>query len=82
MIGLNAGDELDDRFCRDDCFARRRGLAGGGRVTAVIEELGSKEVGMEMNDGLPTAPLPTVGPKVGVEPADFTVGGEVSELKE
>jgi hypothetical protein len=81
MIGLNAGDELDDRACRDDCLTGRRRLTGGGRAADVIDELGSKDVGIEMKEGLPIAPL-TVGPKVGVEPADFTVGGDVSELRE
>jgi hypothetical protein len=41
---------------------------------------GSYDAGIEMKEGLPVEGPPVVGPKVGVDPADFTVAGDVSVL--
>jgi hypothetical protein len=48
-------------------------------VVAVVL-LGSNDDGIEMNDGLSMDGPTLVGPKVGVEDADFAVTGDVSAL--
>jgi hypothetical protein len=78
---LKAGEELDDRlWALDDCLGGRR-TAGVGLIVGVVDMLGSKEDGIDMKDGLPIEAFAfAVGPKVGVDDADFAVAGEVSVL--
>jgi len=78
-MGLKAGEELEDLLWpREDCLRGRRNELDEFTVVAVPEPLGSKEVGIDMNDGLPI--VAPIGPKVGVDPADFIVAGELSAL--
>lgn len=80
MTGLNAGDELDERVCALPCLIGRRVVALGVIVDAGAIPFGSYDAGIEINDGLPIEEPVLVGPKVGVDPADFAVAGEVSVL--
>src|SRR5208282_2038571 len=81
IVGLKAGDELDDLLWpRAECFSGRRielEVVMAGVTPAVF---GSYDAGIEMKEGLPVEGPPLVGPKVGVDPADFTVAGDVSVL--
>ena len=81
IIGLKAGDELEDLLCaREFCFICCRRSPVAERVGVVDILFGSYDAGIEMKDGLPIAGAEVVGPKVGVEEADFTVAGELSVL--
>jgi hypothetical protein len=81
MMGLKAGDELEDRPCpREEFLNGRRTLLLEFKLGVVAVLFGSNDEGMEMNDGLPMEGPALIGPKVGVDPADLTVAGEVSEL--
>jgi hypothetical protein len=81
MMGLKAGDELEDRLCaREEFLNGRRTLLLAFKLGVVDVIFGSYEEGIEMKDGLPMEGPALIGPKVGVDPADLTVAGEVSEL--
>lgn len=58
------------------CLSGRRRLFDG----AAPPLFGSNDAGIEMKEGLPIEGPPLTGPKVGVDPADFTVPGDVSVL--
>src|SRR5271169_3201432 len=74
IVGLNAGDELEDLLWpRVVCLKGRRRLFEECIVGVAPPPFGSKDAGMEMKDGLPIEGPALIGPKVGVEPADLTV---------
>lgn len=80
IVGLKAGDELDDLLWPREGFSGRRielEVVPVGETPAVF---GSNDDGIEIKEGLPIEGPPLVGPKVGVDPADFTVAGDVSVL--
>ena len=81
IVGLKAGDELDDLLWRrDECFSGRRRELDVVMVGVTPPLFGSNDDGIEIKEGLPIEGPPLVGPKVGVDPADFTVAGDVSVL--
>jgi hypothetical protein len=78
---LKAGEELEDLLCaREFCLicCRRIPVAETVGVDTIL--FGSYDAGIEMKEGLPIEGATFVGPKVGVEEADFTVAGDVSVL--
>ena len=81
IIGLKAGEELEERLCPRDPLIDFRILEAGFTADVVpVVSFGSKDEGIAINEGLPTEAPETVGAKVGVELADFMVAGEVSVL--
>lgn len=81
IIGLKAGDELDERLWVLEFRMGRRTFVARLRVGVdALTPFGSKEEGIEINEGLPIDGPPLVGPNVGVDPADLIVAGEVSVL--
>jgi hypothetical protein len=80
-MGLKAGDELEERCCPLDPLIFRRAPDAAPRLAlGKVMLFGSYDAGIEINEGLPIDCPPLIGPKVGVDEADFTVAEEVSAL--